>query len=95
MLVSIAHFHSLNPIMTPNSKPVHAYVIQVVILANHMNGKDTHVRGLRVLGPLERVLTLIQSSPCHLIFTCRESLGNGDDPFPFVSVNFKMHQCIR
>jgi len=22
-------------------------------LANHMNGKDTHVRGLRVLGPIE------------------------------------------
>ncbi|KAH8094573.1 anaphase-promoting complex subunit 10 [Cristinia sonorae] len=34
-------------------KPVNAYVLQVIILANHMNGKDTHVRGLRVLGPLE------------------------------------------
>ncbi|CAL1715727.1 unnamed protein product [Somion occarium] len=58
-------------------KPVHAYVIQVVILANHMNGKDTHVRGLRVLGPIE------------------EAPADGDDPFPFVSVKFKMHQCIR
>ncbi|KAF4596440.1 anaphase promoting complex subunit doc1 [Pleurotus pulmonarius] len=35
------------------SKPVHAYVIQVIIAANHMSGKDTHVRGLRVLGPIE------------------------------------------
>ncbi|KIP10971.1 hypothetical protein PHLGIDRAFT_114893 [Phlebiopsis gigantea 11061_1 CR5-6] len=34
-------------------KPVHAYVIQVIIVANHMNGKDTHVRGLLVLGPKE------------------------------------------
>ncbi|GJE85662.1 anaphase-promoting complex subunit 10 [Phanerochaete sordida] len=34
-------------------KPVHAYVLQVIIVANHMNGKDTHVRGLRVLGPIE------------------------------------------
>ncbi|KAI0926412.1 hypothetical protein AcW1_008593 [Taiwanofungus camphoratus] len=34
-------------------KPVYAYVLQVYILANHMNGKDTHVRGLHVLGPLD------------------------------------------
>jgi Anaphase-promoting complex, subunit 10 (APC10) len=33
--------------------PVYAYVIQVIVAANHMSGKDTHVRGLRVLGPLE------------------------------------------
>ncbi|OCH94904.1 anaphase-promoting complex, subunit 10 [Obba rivulosa] len=33
--------------------PIHAYILQVIILSNHMNGKDTHVRGLRVLGPLE------------------------------------------
>lgn len=37
------------------SKPVNAYILQVIVLANHMNGKDTHVRGLRVLGPLEYV----------------------------------------
>ncbi|KAH9933669.1 APC10-domain-containing protein [Epithele typhae] len=37
-------------------KAVDAYVIQVVILANHMHGKDTHVRGLKILGPLERKL---------------------------------------
>lgn len=34
-------------------KPLHAYIVQLIIIANHMNGKDTHVRGLRVLGPLE------------------------------------------
>ncbi|KAL5485768.1 hypothetical protein ACEPAI_6809 [Sanghuangporus weigelae] len=34
-------------------KPVYCYVLQIIILANHMNGKDTHVRGLRILGPLE------------------------------------------
>ncbi len=38
-------------------KPVHAYVLQVIIIANHMNGKDTHVRGLKVLGPIECVST--------------------------------------
>jgi anaphase-promoting complex subunit 10 len=33
--------------------PVYAYVLQILIAANHMSGKDTHVRGLRVLGPIE------------------------------------------
>jgi len=33
--------------------PVYAYVLQIVIAANHMSGKDTHVRGLRILGPIE------------------------------------------
>jgi hypothetical protein len=35
------------------SNPVYAYVLQIIVAANHMSGKDTHVRGLRVLGPLE------------------------------------------
>ncbi|KAG8999203.1 anaphase promoting complex subunit doc1 [Tulasnella sp. JGI-2019a] len=34
-------------------KPLFMYVLQVVIAANHQNGKDTHVRGLAVLGPKE------------------------------------------
>ncbi|KAF8226422.1 anaphase-promoting complex, subunit 10 [Tricholoma matsutake] len=33
--------------------PVYAYVLQILIAANHMSGKDTHVRGLRILGPIE------------------------------------------
>lgn len=37
------------------SKPLHAYIVQVIIVANHMNGKDTHVRGLHVYGPIECV----------------------------------------
>jgi len=34
-------------------KPVHAYILQVIVMTNHMSGKDTHIRGLRVLGPIE------------------------------------------
>ncbi|KAF9533717.1 anaphase-promoting complex, subunit 10/DOC domain-containing protein [Crepidotus variabilis] len=33
--------------------PVYAYVVQIIIAANHMSGKDTHVRGLRILGAVE------------------------------------------
>lgn len=35
------------------SKPIHAYILQVVVLSNHMSGKDTHVRGMRILAPNE------------------------------------------
>jgi len=42
--------------LTSLSKPVYAYVLQIIVAANHMSGKDTHVRGLRVLGPIESVL---------------------------------------
>ncbi|KAF9020941.1 anaphase-promoting complex, subunit 10 [Hymenopellis radicata] len=34
-------------------KPVNAYVLQIIVMSNHQSGKDTHVRGLRVLGPME------------------------------------------
>ncbi|KAG6878862.1 hypothetical protein C0992_007067 [Termitomyces sp. T32_za158] len=33
--------------------PLYAYVIQIIIAQNHMSGKDTHVRGLKILGPVE------------------------------------------
>jgi anaphase-promoting complex subunit 10 len=33
--------------------PIPAYHLRIVIVANHLNGKDTHVRGLRVYGPEE------------------------------------------
>jgi len=32
-------------------KSVHAFVIVIQIMQNHQNGRDTHIRGLRVLGP--------------------------------------------
>lgn len=44
-------------------RPVHAYLLQIIIVANHMNGKDTHVRGLKVLGPLEYVVLCLTHVP--------------------------------
>ncbi|GAA5987029.1 hypothetical protein JCM10908_000997 [Rhodotorula pacifica] len=32
-------------------EPLRAHLLQVAILSNHMNGKDTHVRGIKVLAP--------------------------------------------
>ena len=47
------------------SKSVDAHMIQVIIVNNHMNGKDTHVRGLKILGPIEYVLIVGFVLECH------------------------------
>jgi len=47
------------------SKAVHAYILQVIVLTNHMNGKDTHIRGLRILGPEESVATPFSPARAH------------------------------
>ena len=39
-------------------KPLQAYVLELLVAANHQNGKDTHVRGLVVYGPKECVSLL-------------------------------------
>ncbi|KAG0658420.1 Anaphase-promoting complex subunit 10 [Rhodotorula mucilaginosa] len=36
---------------TSGEEPLKAHLLQVAILSNHMNGKDTHVRGIRVFAP--------------------------------------------
>jgi len=33
-----------------SKRPVRAFVVQIQVLQNHQNGRDTHIRGLRVLG---------------------------------------------
>lgn len=30
--------------------PIPAHHVRIVIVANHLNGKDTHVRGIKVFG---------------------------------------------
>lgn len=32
-------------------EPIRAHLVQIAILSNHMNGKDTHVRGVRIFAP--------------------------------------------
>ena len=74
-----------------------AYVIQVIIVQNHMNGKDTHVRGLKILGPIEYVM--FRSSFLICVLTAahanRHKLQAHEEPFPFTTLPFKMYECIR
>lgn len=37
--------------LTPPQPPIHVNLLQICVLANHLNGKDTHVRGIKVFSP--------------------------------------------
>ncbi|KAI0759562.1 anaphase-promoting complex subunit 10 [Trametes elegans] len=56
-------------------KHIDVYVLQIHIVNNHMNGKDTHVRGVKVLGPLEQKLKAYEEpfpfvNPAFKMFEC-------------------------
>ena len=69
-------------------------MLQIIIINNHMNGKDTHVRGLKLLGPIEYVSLCVGIfGGAHRCF--RPKLQPHEEPFPSVAPQFKMYQCIR
>jgi anaphase-promoting complex subunit 10 len=75
---------------------VYAYVLQVIIAANHMSGKDTHVRGLRILGAVEYVvLVVLFLQISSLNWTYHRDHAKDGDPFPFESLEYKMYETIR
>jgi anaphase-promoting complex subunit 10 len=76
--------------------PVYAYVLQILIIANHMSGKDTHVRGLRILGPIEWA-ALSLSSNLGVDYCCDLYRDNAadDDPFAFKTLPYTMYETIR
>ncbi|KAK4055720.1 hypothetical protein OIV83_000266 [Microbotryomycetes sp. JL201] len=44
------HFMFCSP-EEKNTEPVRAHLIQIAIISNHMNGKDTHVRAVKIFAP--------------------------------------------
>lgn len=57
-----------------------------------MKGKDTHIRGMKLLGPVE-------CAPPRFCFQfvtrARREFKSTDDPFPFTTLKFKMYEVIR
>ncbi|CDI98131.1 Anaphase-promoting complex subunit 10 [Echinococcus granulosus] len=45
---------SVLPLRWPNGAPVSLFTLQLRILANHQNGRDTHLRAIRLFAPLVR-----------------------------------------
>jgi hypothetical protein len=45
-------------------EPIRAHLVQIAIISNHLNGKDTHVRGVRVFAPRESVQVFPRFDSC-------------------------------
>ncbi|WVR09080.1 hypothetical protein IAU60_006141 [Kwoniella sp. DSM 27419] len=84
--------------------PIPCHHIRVQILANHLNGKDTHVRGLRVYGSPEQhrprpqaASSPISEAPSGLAgVSGKKLLELGHDGLSgYTSRAFKMHEWIR
>ena len=67
--------------------------MQIIVAANHMSGKDTHVRGLRILGPIGYVP--VSRIGAQVYSKDRRDIVHGDDPFSFQSPTFKRFETIR
>ena len=52
-------------------------LLQILILANHQNGRDTHVRQVKVFGPRKDVTSTLASRPGMVAFRDRESTMYG------------------
>ena len=48
------------PLKDTNDKPIRTFMIQIAILSNHQNGRDTHVRRIKIRSPVQNnsLLTL-------------------------------------
>lgn len=49
------------------SDPIPCYHIRVLIIANHLNGKDTHLRGLKVFGPADPSVKCVPRPPPDMV----------------------------
>ncbi|VDQ05840.1 unnamed protein product [Trichobilharzia regenti] len=44
---------SVIPLTWPDGSPLRTFLLQIAILANHQNGRDTHLRSIRLHSPVE------------------------------------------
>ncbi|XP_015908997.1 anaphase-promoting complex subunit 10 [Parasteatoda tepidariorum] len=42
------------PLKDSYGQPIRTYLVQIAVLSNHQNGRDTHLRQIRVHSPVER-----------------------------------------
>ena len=54
-----------------NERPVRAFMIQIAILSNHQNGRDTHMRHIKIHAPVQDSLSGVRRQPA---FTSVEML---------------------
>ena len=42
------------PLKYNNGKPIRTFMIQIAVLSNHQNGRDTHVRRIKIRSPVQK-----------------------------------------
>uniref|UniRef100_A0A1B6D0Q6 Anaphase-promoting complex subunit 10 n=1 Tax=Clastoptera arizonana TaxID=38151 RepID=A0A1B6D0Q6_9HEMI len=67
------------PVKNINDKPLRAFMIQIAVISNHQNGRDTHMRQIKVHSPIDRKSMLLTTSEYG----------------PFSTVEFNQFTCIR
>lgn len=68
------------PIRDTQNKPIRVFMIQIAVTGNHQNGRDTHMRQIKIHSPTEGQ---------------RVSIFGLDIPCNFSTVAFQQHATIR
>ena len=80
--------------MGGDREPIRAHLLQIAIISNHLNGKDTHVRGVRIFAPKQSVV----QSPLFSRFAGTHQFHRPrivEGCIPFTSAAFQQHETIR
>ncbi|KAH9527186.1 Anaphase-promoting complex subunit 10 [Dermatophagoides farinae] len=63
------HFHDLHegwetiPLRDADDHPIRAFLIQIAVLGNHQNGRDTHIRQIKINSPVEDTVVTVKKLP--------------------------------
>ncbi|KAG8034095.1 hypothetical protein G9C98_008576 [Cotesia typhae] len=44
------------PIKDINDRPIRTFMIQIAVISNHQNGRDTHMRQIKIHSPAQDIL---------------------------------------
>jgi len=44
------------PIKNINDRPIRTFMIQIAVISNHQNGRDTHMRQIKIHSPAQDIL---------------------------------------
>lgn len=53
------------PLKDSNDAPIRAFLIQIAVLSNHQNGRDTHIRQIKVHSPVQNSIVSILDFPIN------------------------------
>lgn len=67
------------PVKDIHDKPIRTFMIQIAVISNHQNGRDTHMRQIKVHSPVDQ----------------RANPITGTEHGNFSTVEFNQYACIR